>query len=409
MRAVRNQKGVALILAIFTVVMISYLVVEISYETSVEYVVNSNAIYRLKAYYAAKSGLELSLLRIKLYTKVQRQFGKQLGSQSKMLDMIWNFPFAWPLAVPAEASSVDKDMINEAMKQSQMEGSYFTQILDEGSKFDLNDLASDSKKIVEATKRNLTNIFTAKLEDEAFMKTHPSFRPEELVEAITDFVDLDTTSTLHGSENTGYPTLPNNSGMDFQMPPNRGFRSVEELRLVPGVDDQIFNLLKDQVTVFGMKAINPNYASKDVIMSLDKSITKEVAQEILNRRENEKMGGPFKDGSDNCKGDFWGFVNSKGGRIDEETMAQIPLKCDRVTNFRIKSVGEYNGVTREITAIVYDLKMSAQVVAEAVLKEKQAHPEEGAQPGATPKPTPTPAPPEPLPKGAPRIVYYNER
>ena len=77
-----NQKGLALLLAMFTLTIVSFLAMELSYQTNVEYIVNSQSIQRLKAYYAARSGMELSLLRIKLYSQVQGQYAQMLGSQA---------------------------------------------------------------------------------------------------------------------------------------------------------------------------------------------------------------------------------------------------------------------------------------------------------------------------------------
>jgi general secretion pathway protein K len=290
-----------------------------------------------------------------------------------------------------------------------MEASYFTSISDEGSKIDLNDLGSESKKIAEITKKNLLNVFESQLRNEVFMRAHPNFRPEELVENITDWVDTDTINKIRGNE-ADYYSQYNSSTL--QWPPNRAFRTLEELRFVAGVDESIFDLLKDRVTVFGMRAINPNHAPAEVIMSLDPSITKEIAAQVIKRRDNDQLGGPFKDGNDNCRSDFWGYVNSRGGRVSNEVQNDVPLACSKVTNFKIKSVGEYKGATREITAIVYDLKLSAQIVADALKKEAQEQ-----NPNVAPTPTPAPGTPatpsaaatEPLPKGPPRIVYYNER
>jgi general secretion pathway protein K len=69
----KNQKGIALILAMFTIVIVSYLATEIAYETNVEYLVNAAAVQHVKAYYAARAGIELSLLRIKIYNQVTSQ------------------------------------------------------------------------------------------------------------------------------------------------------------------------------------------------------------------------------------------------------------------------------------------------------------------------------------------------
>ncbi|RYZ80812.1 MAG: hypothetical protein EOP06_24670 [Proteobacteria bacterium] len=55
---VRNEKGMALIIAITVMIMITWIAMEVSYDSLVEYNVNANALNRLKAYYAAKSGVE---------------------------------------------------------------------------------------------------------------------------------------------------------------------------------------------------------------------------------------------------------------------------------------------------------------------------------------------------------------
>jgi general secretion pathway protein K len=409
-RPAKNQKGIALLIALFTVVLITYLVMEISYDTNVEYMVNANSVNRLKAYYAAKSGLQLSLFRIKLYNRVQKQLGKQMGSQVKLLDMIWSFPFSWPLMIPTEASSVDKELVNDTIEKSLMDASYSTSISDEGSKIDINDLDSPSKKLQEITRKQILNMFESRMrDDQEFANKHSGFRPEELIGNIKDWIDRDTAGTVRGSESELYGDL-NRDGV--QLPPNRAFRSVEELRLVAGMEEDFFKMLKDRVTVFGMKAINPNHASKEVLMSIDNSITEEVAQEIIKRRQDEDLGGPFKDGTDNCKSDFWGFVNSRGGRVANEIQDAIPLMCSKVSTFRIKSVGEFGGVMREIEAIVFDPKLTAEVVAEYIKKEKEKEnppPSGGSQPTNPAGANSGQQQQSPPPAGPPRIVYYNEK
>ena len=407
-RQLANQKGIALLLAVFTVVMITYLVVEITYDTNVEYIVNANSVNRLKAYYAARSGLELSLVRIKLYKKVQKQLGKQMGSQAKLLDLVWSFPFAWPLVVPDAASEVDKGMIKDTLKESKMDASYSTRIEDEGSKIDVNDLASDSKVIRELTRKQIMTIFESKMKDEKFARQNRDVRFEEIVNNMQDWVDSDTQSLNRGAEGELYSNV---NTATLQMPPNRPYRTVEEIRLTAGMTEEIFNLIKDRVTVYGMKAINPNHVGKDVLISLDSSMTDEIVSAVIQRRNSDNEGGPFKDGQDHCKSDFWGFVESKGARISNETKDNTPLNCSQVANFRIHAVGEFAGVTREIEAVVYDLKLGASSVA-AQLKKENPPPNSsttGANPTPTPAPVNSPGPGnEPLPKGPPRIVYYNE-
>jgi len=418
LRVLKNQKGVALIVAFFVMTLITYLVSEIAYDTTVEYTVNAGAVNQLKAHYAARSALDLSLLRIKIYQQVAQQFGSQAsGSQRKLLDMIWNFPFAWPPIIPENLSETDKGLIQDKVKLSQMQSSFAANITDEGSKIDLNDLDSPSDTIKKSTKELLLGIFKNKMEnDRDWSEKHSDLRYDEIVNSIIDWVDADTTAVSGGSESEKYSNIKFNDPSET-LPPNRAFRTIDELRLVPGITDEIFLLLKDRVTIYGMKAINPNTARREVLAALDPGITKEVLDEVLKRRDDSNLGGPFSNSDD-----FWDFIVSKGGRVSESSRKSIPLVFNEMSSFSVKAVGNFGSTTKEITAIVLDINQVAKSVSNSLVKEiknkNQGTGQESGQnptPGAANPSNPTSSPgtgtssPNPLPKGPPRIVYLYER
>lgn len=413
----KNQKGVAIILAIFTTTIILFLVMEVSYQTNVEYIVNANSINRLKAYYAAKAGLDFSLLRIKIYQKMNQQFGSQIpAAQKKLLDLIWSFPFAWPPLLPEEMNSVDKDLIKKTVKESKLDGTFRTDIFDEGSKIDINDLDSPSTAIKESTQKLILGLFESKKEsDENWAKTHDGEEYKKLINNIIDWMDRDQNSLNGGDERSLYEDFLHKQDTDAAFPPNRSFRTVDELRLVAGMTDEYFQILKNSITVYGMKGINPNYASREVIQSLDASITDEIAGEILKHRD--PMGGsPFTSAKE-----FWDFLFEKGARVDIKKQESIPLIFDKVSNFKIRSVGDYGGQTREIEAIVFDISSAASTVAQNLKTEWESKNNPNASnnggsgggsvdksnigknnPGSNTKS-------DPIPKGPPRIVFYYER
>lgn len=392
---VRDQKGVALMLAIFTLTLLLYLSMEVQYETQVEYVVNSQSVNRLKAYYAARSGVELSLLRIKVFQQVKGTLGQQMGPAASLLNLIWNFPFAWPPMLPPGVDQVNQEMIDRVVKEAQMDASYQTSIADEGTKVDINDLDSSSKAIRESTRKLILQMFENENQnDTAFGRKYRDLRPEELVDRITDWIDADTQAKRGGDETAEYKDFP----PDDRMPPNRQFRTVDELRLVPGMNDEIFDLLAPRITVYGAKAINPNTASADVIKSIDPSITQEVVNEVLKRRQDPM--NMFRDPND-----FWTFIQGKGARITDEIIKNTPIVTDTSFNFRIKSIGSYGNSVREIEAIVYDIPSSAKIIAERLKKENPVQ-----TPGGTTATAPTQAqPPQTPTKGSPRIVYWSEK
>ncbi|WP_373999422.1 general secretion pathway protein GspK [Bdellovibrio bacteriovorus] len=404
-----NQRGVAMMVAVACIMLIMYFAMEVSYDSNVEYLVNSQSLNRVKAYYAAKSGMQLSLLRIKIYQQAQSKFGAQLGN-SPMLDQIWKFPFAWPMPIPDELSAVDKDNFKKIFKESSMDSSYIVTIEDEGSKIDLNDLNSPSKSLQEMTKKQLLNIFEQKKqEDEEFAREYSNVRFEELINNIADWMSPKSQSLNGGDKRANYAELNQLSQTDY-YPPNRAFRTIAELHMVPGMNDTFFDLLQPRITIYGMKGINPNLATKEVLKSLDPAMTDEVVAEIIKRRETEEEGGPFKCDQNGGSQDFWSFVQQKGIRIMGNP-EDIPMTCDTVMNFKIRSTGEFAGATREITAIVMDLNRAATKIKSFVDKEKQdpnAPPEDPNKP-KTPTGGNNNANTNQVQKGPPRIVFWQER
>lgn len=405
-----NNRGIALLMATAAILLISYFAMELSYDTNVEYEVNAKSLNRLKAYYAAKSGMQLSLLRIKIYQQAQSKFGQQLGNNSQLLDQIWKFPFAWPLPIPPELNAVDKDTFNKLTKESIMDAAYMVTIEDEGSKIDINDLNSPSKTLRDTTKAQLLAIFTQKIkDDENFRRLYGNIRFEELINRIADWMSDKRQSENGGDKRAAFQQLNADSQSDY-YPPNRNFRSVSELHLIPGMNDDFFDLLAPRITIYGMKGINPNIATKEVLKSLDPGMTDEAVAEVIKRREDQNEGGPFK-----SEDDFWQFVESKGVRT--ELNPRSPLIFDSIMNFKIRSTGEYAGVAREITAVVMDMNKSAAKVKDIMSKESKDQQADNEDPSTTPPKSGAPAAgrtqnqnqQQKIPKGPPRIVYWNER
>lgn len=411
-RPLKNQRGVSIMIAVAALMMIMYFATEISYESNVEYLVNSQSLNRVKAYYAAKSGMQLSLLRIKMYQEAQSKLGAQLGN-SPLLDQLWKFPFAWPMPIPDELNAIDKDNFKKAFTESTMDASYIVTIDDEGSKIDINDLNSPAKSLQESTKQQLLNIFEQKkLEDQSFAREYGNFRFEELINNIGDWMSNKSQSLNGGDKRSRFSELNQLSGSDY-YPPNRAFRSIAELHMVPGMNDDFYELLAPRVTIYGMKGVNPNLATKEVLKSLDAGLTDEIITEVIKRRESEDEGGPFKCDQNGGSSDFWNFVQTRGARLMGDP-SHIPLTCESIVSFRIQSTGEFAGAVREITAIVLDLDKTATKVKTLLDKEKAENNSENqggsnGDSGNAGNSGNNNTPAAQIPKGPPRVVYWNER
>jgi general secretion pathway protein K len=398
----RNERGVALIITLFSIMVMTFLAFEISYNARVEMAVGASNLDRLRAYYLAKSGVQLSILRLSAYKTAVQRFGAQLGPNKSALDMIWQFPFAWPPSLPEEASSFDKDAVKKAIKESYIDGAFASTIEVEGAKIDVNDLASPSERLRDSVMAQLAQILQNRLDaDDDWARENRDLRVQEIINNIADWVDENADSLNGGAESAYYSkTEPPIT------PPNRPMKTLAELHMVAGITDDLYNILAPRLTVYGSKGINVNFANAEVLSSIDKQITAEVAAAIIARRGDPNQGGPYKD-----LDDFKTFIQGKGVNVATfNQKPEIPLLFDAEYNFRIRSTGVYKRAQREIIAIVYDFdKVKGQLSLLMATPTPTATP---ATPGgpATPTPTATPTatPGQQGSSGPPQIIFWQE-
>lgn len=133
-------------------------------------------------------------------------------------------------------------------------------ISDESGKINVN-------KLTEETRDNFIKFVTAyKLEEHT---------AEIITDSILDWLDEDDLHHINGAEKDYYATLP-----EPYEPKNGSFESIEELTLIKGITPQIFELLRDHLTIYGSGKINVNFASKEVLLCVS-AITEEIAKAII--------------------------------------------------------------------------------------------------------------------------------
>lgn len=119
--------------------------------------------------------------------------------------------------------------------------------------------------------------------DEALLQALISQAPIEegqqagLVNAIIDWRDDDDMVRTDGAEKKEYQ----DAGLSYQ-PRNKPFQSIEELQLVLGMNENIYNWLQDLVTVYsGQPTVNLQLASPEVLQvmpDLDETVKDEYIQ-----------------------------------------------------------------------------------------------------------------------------------
>ncbi len=402
---VRNEKGIAMLVALSAVIIMTMLAVEVGYNTSVELAIGVSQLDRLKAYYLAKSGVNLSLLRIKLFRTAAQKLGSSLGKNASMLDLIWNVPFMWPPQALGDMGAVDKAALKKTIAESYIDGTILCVIEAEGSRIDITDLISPSKSLQTATNNELVQVIQNRLDDDDTWarENRRNIKPQELVNNITDWMSATTNSLNGGDKNSGYsPPIKT---------PNRPIKTLEELHMIKGMTDEIYKLLADRVTLYGAKGINVNTAPKEVLRSIDIQISDKIADAIAERRSDLDKG--LFQSTD----DLNTFLQTQGVNMQTFNKTPVtPLYFEPEFNFRIHSTGIHGKSQREIFAITYDFdkvkeKLEAAIPQPSPSPSGTPQPTPGGTAGVTPAASASPSPSGsalPLPTGPPTIVFWQE-
>jgi general secretion pathway protein K len=288
---VKNQNGSAIIITVLIVTILVALVVEFAYEVYIDTSALSNWTNAQKASLIAKSGQTLRSTYI-------TELNKIYNIQSEV-----EFP-------------VERDLGSNTQLAVKIE--------DENAKFNINCILQKNTftdKTINLT--NLQNLFE-------YLNINP-----KLALVIADWIDPDS------EPREGLSDSENNAK-------NAYLQSIDELKLIPGIDKNIFETIKPYLTVYGYSnitdsTININTAKLPVLMSLHKDMTETLAKRIIDYRD----ASPFE----NKK-----HVQRVSGM---ESIGQV-IKIDvKNPNFRVTSKATINEITRVIESVV-DRSMNIQ-------------------------------------------------
>ena len=211
-------------------------------------------------------------------------------------------------------------------------------LMDENAKININ----------KASQQVLKNLFekVARVESE---------EAEAIADSIIDWRDKDDEAHNHGKENDYYRSLE--QPYDCK---NSDFEVKEELLLVGGVTREMFDKVKDHITVYGEGAVNINTASVPVLVSLglDEVLAEKVAHfrdAPSSNKDGEVPEGVFTDAS--AITDLLNKAEPLSGDEAVQIQRVLPLLGVRSDNFRgIIAGSSARGGRTEKIEFVYDRK-----------------------------------------------------
>jgi general secretion pathway protein K len=296
----KDQSGIALVVTLLALVLITALVVEFSYGVYT----STNALYNWR------DSQRLSIMA-RSGVNVSARF---------MSDLLDTYSYSYPgsLELPVENPFED------------FEGVIIVRIEDETAKFNVNSLIRDNGTFNEHAYRSLKRLLEV------------LSLPDEIADRIADWIDRDSEARISGSE-----TAANNSAL----------LSTDEILLIRGIRREDYDTLLPYITVYGNRntsVLNINGADVPVLMSIldtgrgDFPITEELAKRITTYREslpfedigqfNSFAGTSLSSNQITVKGDNFSIMStaSSGGvmRVIETVLAKRSLAPPVVTYWK---------------------------------------------------------------------------
>ncbi|MEO1480513.1 MAG: hypothetical protein AAFU77_00290 [Myxococcota bacterium] len=303
-RRSKHERGLALMVVLLTLALVTSVVVEFQYSSSVDLQLAYNARDELQAEYNALTALRMRAMLLKESRTLQRALNDiagslgggdaaQTGSQlpiGQLLDLVPVDCGLLSSVIRESDEGLAESFDDEDAPKNEDEepGSIFigeceATSTSEHSKISLSRLSSPQGG------QNVFGLLVRLLQDPRFERHFSeddrngihAETPEELVGAIADWVDQDQNERINdvSDEDSNYARL-----RDFYKAKNAPMDSLAELQLVHGVDDELYDLLRDQLTIYtGSEQIDLNTASEtQLLFGLLGAMRPEVTMEQAN-------------------------------------------------------------------------------------------------------------------------------
>lgn len=343
---VKNESGVAIIMVLSAIAIILPVVLYFTLDSATNKIKAFNIEERSKARLTAESGLKFAMARLTLYKEAYNYLQKNAGAKEivkqEQLDMIWNFPFVYPIPVASSLNQIQAETIKKFHEENVLHGSFNLTINNISNKINLNllriSLMALAKKEAEKEKNGeqkgeddknsefnieaqlhkaLKNaIDSESLKNETFNAKYYGLEIAPLVNELKYFTsDPNSIEDSAGAE-TAFA--------DKEITPKRApLISSQELYTLPTWPDAIVDLLQNEFTVHGAIMIDLNKITDKLLKLLIPDIMDEDIDEFFKYKNDPDDPKYF-----NSLNDFKNYIVKIGNLMTEANFDE------RFTNFK---------------------------------------------------------------------------
>lgn len=310
----KNQSGIALMMVISTIVLLTAIMVDFTFEANVNKIKSYNIQDRAQARLNAEAGLNFAMVRLKLYQEayniIQKNDSAKGMIKQEMLNFVWNFPFAYPIPITKTMNATQKEMVNNFQENSVIQGEMLLTIQNISQKINLNLLRVHSFESLKEQEKSQTekeevseynlkkqllvffdNIMREKRENDiAFYNRYSGTNWEELVNILSMYVSdqrFDNYASLL-EDDQGYKMEPKFAPLSLWS----------ELYMMPRWSDELVDLLRNEYTAQGVVFIDLNQITEEMLKLLIPKISEQEIVDFFKYRDDSENPKFFNNVSD---------------------------------------------------------------------------------------------------------------
>lgn len=380
---INNESGVAILMVMAAVALMTYLLVDFTFETKLNKIKAYNQIEKDQARMNAEAGLQFALAKLKLYQEGRNFIEKTESLKGVVnpsdIESIVTMPFFFPIPANLGKDLQAKTAIQDFTKSAILQGSLQLSITpasgflnpnnmrlkkakdpdaedeeektDENGKKKMPPQAYIEKKMLET----LTNAFNAKKEeDDDFDNLYGNIEPKMLIKELKFYVNSPENFT--DSEKAEIEQIYQKAEV---TPKHAPMTTIDEMYLLAGWSDALIDLIKDRLATHEVTIIPVNKLTDDQLEILFPNITDEQKEEFFKYRDGDKETGDPPKEFKNASEFKSVIVNNLGVVTDEEyedrakEFENAGLKIGVAGKlYKVESIGEYNRAKFKIIAFV---------------------------------------------------------
>lgn len=281
-----KPRGVALLIVLVTIVLLSASVVEFSYTNRVNLALASNGRDQVKAYFLAKSAVNISKLLLSFQFALQDESRETEDDMGRLIGRAMRrsnfqiYQYVDLLMGPFNSGKLESPVGGINLSETGVKGfgdftgEMASRVVPEEGRIDINQFAKNnldegdlSQLCAMVLDERYKNIFEQKDDNGELLDR------AAVLQYLIDFVDFDEEAILLGNDCTirgsgGDELRPYDRTESKIEPRNAKLTHVAELYLVHGITDPFMQAFEDQLTVYPVGKPNLNVAQAPVFYSI---------------------------------------------------------------------------------------------------------------------------------------------